>query len=103
MLDRLNLRNKAPAVNIQAAVTELSRTLGPPKSRAPHGQWIPYAWLVRGLVERGHEVSAAVRHVLENSGVKHGDTAFESLRMAFYKVRTREWPAQAEPEPEEFE
>jgi len=81
-------------MNIAAAVKELSKTLGTPKPRAAFGQWIPYAWLVRGLVEQGHGVSDAVHHVLDNSGFANNPQAFGSLRASFYKVKTAEWPVE---------
>ena len=80
-------------MNLQSTIKELSEKLGPPKPRAAHGQWLPYAWLVRGLVEKGYGITESVRNVLENSGVKHSKTAFGSLRAAFYKVRDEEYPA----------
>ena len=81
-------------MNLQSTIKEISNRLGPPKPRAAHGQWLPYAWLVRGLVEKGYGITESVRQVLENSGVKHSKTAFGSLRAAFYKVRDEEWPAE---------
>lgn len=89
----LQSRNTTP-VNVQAAIKELSRTLGPPKPRAAFGTWTTYAWLVRGLVEKGHGVTSAVNHVLDNSGLEHNDTAFGSLRAAYYKLKDAEWPAE---------
>lgn len=82
-------------MDVRSALEELSAKLGPPKHRAAHGQWIPYAWLVRGLVERGHGVTDAVNHVLENSGIppKEHKQAFGSVRAAYYTIRDREWPA----------
>lgn len=79
-------------MNIQAALNELSKTLGTPKPRAAHGAWVNPAWLVRGLVEKGHGVSAAVNHVLDNSGFGNNEQAFGSLRAAYYKIREDEWP-----------
>lgn len=96
-------------MNIDAAVTELERKLGKPRNRAAHGQWVPYAWIVRGLVERGHEVSESVRVVLAKSKIKCDPVVAEkSLRAAYYKVKPKPWPkeqadmvAGATPEPED--
>ena len=98
-------------MNIQSTIKELSDRLGPPKPRAAFGSWTPLAWLVRGLVERGHGVTDAVRHVLENSGFANSKSAFGSLRASYYKIRDAEWPAsisnkelkKIEPKYEEFE
>lgn len=81
-------------MNIKSLVKSISKKLGPPKSRAAHGQWTPYAWCVRGLTDRGYGVTQAVRHVLDNSGFANDVKAFGSLRAAFYKVKTLEWPAE---------
>ena len=98
-------------MDISATIKELSDRLGPPRERAPFGQWTSYAWIVRGLVEKHHGVTDAVRHVLENSGFVNSKSAFGSLRAAFYKIRDAEWPAEIsnkelkkiEPKYDEFE
>lgn len=88
-------------MDIKTTIKELSDRLGPPKQRAAFGQWIPAAWLVRGLVDRGHGVTDAVNHVLAESGLSHNKQSFGSLRAAYYKVKGKEWPAQLDnPEPE---
>lgn len=84
--------SKLLRMNVKAAIEELSKTLGKPKPRAAFGQWVPYAWLVRGLVEKGFGVSTAVNHVLENSGFASNKQAFGSLRASFYKIKDLEWP-----------
>jgi len=81
-------------MNIAAAVKELSKTLGTPKPRAAFGSLVPYAWLVRGLVEKGFGVSDSVHHVINNSGLKGSKQTFGSLRAAYYKVKTQEWPVE---------
>lgn len=81
-------------MNVKAAIQELSKTLGEPKPRAPFGQWPTFAWIVRGLVEKGHGVSDAVNHVLENSGLPKTRQSFGSLRAAYYQLKDREWPAE---------
>jgi hypothetical protein len=92
-------------MNVQAAIKELNKSLGPPKERAAFGTWPTYAWLVRGLVEKNHGVSDAVTHVLTQSGLPVTKRSFGSLRAAFYKIRLDEWPAaiaqKDAPEPEE--
>lgn len=96
-------------MNVQAAIKELQKTMPKSKPRAAFGTWPTYAWLVRGLVEKGHGISDAVNHVLTHSGVPNTKQSFGSLRAAFYKIRLDEWPAamapKTEPEPEgsEFE
>lgn len=96
-------------MDISATIKQLSEKLGKPKPRAAFGTWNSYSWLVRGLVERGHGVTAAVRHVLENSGMPDTPQAFGSLRASYYKIRDKEWPAEISNaemrkiEPDEFE
>lgn len=81
-------------MDVKTAIKELSDKLGPPKHRAAHGQWVPFAWLVRGLVERGHGVTDAVKHVLNDTGFSEDPSAFGSVRAAYYKVKDQEWPAE---------
>ena len=81
-------------MDINAVVKNLSAKLGPPKSRAAFGTWPTYAWVVRGLVERGYGVTAAVKQVLESTGHGNNEQAFGSLRAAYYHIKTAEWPAE---------
>ena len=81
-------------MNIRTTIAELNKSLGTPKPRQAFGTWPSYAWLVRGLVEKGHGVSDAVNHVLNNSGLPVTRQAFGSLRASFYQIKTREWPAE---------
>jgi hypothetical protein len=80
-------------VKLEAAIKEIQRGMGPPKFRAAHGQWVPYAWVVRGLVEKGHGVVDAVRAVVERANIHPPDVAIRSIRAAYYKIRTVPWPA----------
>jgi hypothetical protein len=79
-------------MSIQSAIDELSNKLGTPKERAPFGQWVPYAYLVRGLVEKNHGVSTSVTHVLTSTGKEVNKRTFGSLRAAYYKIRETPWP-----------
>lgn len=84
----------------------MAASIGESKGRIPYGQWIPLAWLTRGLVEKGYGVTQAVAHVLENSGFNYSVGAYESVRSAYYKIKDHPWPAafvQAEPETTDFE
>jgi hypothetical protein len=81
-------------VNIDAAIKEIAKGLGEPRYRATHGQWVPYAWIVRGLVERGHEVAASVRQVVSKGNLEPADVAERSLRAAYYKIRNKPWPVE---------
>lgn len=45
-------------------------------------------------MEKGYGISDAVNHVLNESGMPNNRQAFGSLRAAFYKVKTQEWPAE---------
>ncbi len=92
-------------MDIKSVIAEISAQLGPPKPRAAFGTWTPLAWVVRGLVERGHGITEAVNHVLDNAGIVHNERSFGSLRASYYKIRGAEWPAQfaAKDESETFE
>lgn len=85
--------DKATPVNIDVAIKRIDKIIGKPRFRAAHGQWTPYAWIVRGLVERGHLVVESVRSVVYSSGLTPVDVAERSIRSAYYKIREREWPA----------
>jgi hypothetical protein len=65
---------------------------------------VPYAWLVRGIVEQsksGRVVMDAVRTVLANEGLPMTEANERTLRVAYYGVRGKEWPVEpAEPAPE---
>lgn len=75
--------------------------MGNPKYRAAHGQWVPFAWLVRGLVERGHGVTDSVNVVIEQAKLTPVELAQKSLRAAYYKIRTKPWPKEMGEQPEE--
>lgn len=77
---------------IQATIDALSKRLGPTKQRAEFGQWVPYAYLVRGLTEKGHGVTAAVKHVLESAGMQVNSRTIGSLRARYYAIRETPWP-----------
>ena len=79
-------------MSIQSAIDDLSKKLGTPKERTPFGEWVPYAYLVRGLVEKGHGVTASVNHVLTSTGKAVDKRTFGSLRAAYYKIRETPWP-----------
>lgn len=60
--------------------------------RRPHKYWVPFAWMVRMLVEAGMGISDAVRTVLRNAETEVRPRDVASLRVVFYKIRTQEWP-----------
>lgn len=80
-------------MDIDAAIREVQKDMGVPGYRAAYGQHVPFAWIVRGLVEQGYGVSESVRKVVEKAGLTPVDRSVRSLRATYYKVRTREWPA----------
>ncbi len=58
---------------------------------------MPYAWLVRGIVEQsksGRVVMDAVRTVLANEGLPMTEANERTLRVAYYGVRGKEWPVE---------
>lgn len=81
-------------MNLQDTVQALAKSLGTPKPRAAFGTWPNYAWIVRGLVEKGYGISDAVNHVLNESGMPNTKQSFGSLRASYYQIKTREWPAE---------
>ena len=80
----------------------------PARTTKPQGFWVPYAWLVRGIVEQsksGRVVMDAVRTVLANEGLPMTEANERTLRVAYYGVRGKEWPVEPQllsaPEPAE--
>ena len=79
----------------------------PARTTKLQGFWVPYAWLVRGIVEQsksGRVVMDAVRTVLANEGLPMTEANERTLRVAYYGVRGKEWPVEpAEPQLEPAE
>ena len=61
------------------------------KQARPNGFWLPYAWMVRLLVEEGYQTIVAVRKVLDDAGLPFSDLA--SLRVVYHRIKKKEWPA----------
>jgi hypothetical protein len=75
----------------------------PTRDTKPQGFWLPYAWLVRSIVEQskgGRVVSSVVRSVLADEGLPLTATNERTLRVAYYGIRDKEWPTVAEEKPE---
>lgn len=75
----------------------------PTRDTKPQGFWLPYAWLVRSIVEQskgGRVVSSVVRSVLADEGLPMTATNERTLRVAYYSIRDKEWPPVAEEKPE---
>lgn len=60
--------------------------------RRTNKYWIPYAWAVRVLVDRGHGVTESVRTVLARAGKETTDSNVACLRVVYYNVRKLMWP-----------
>ena len=91
-------------MSIQDQIEKLQRASPPPRPRAAHGQWVEPAWIVRGLVEAGHQVTDACRYVIGSMDldVEEGK-AIRSLRQAYYAVRDKEfWPDDMKKASEDF-
>ena len=77
----------------------------PARATKPQGFWVPYAWLVRSIVEQskgGRVVMDAVRTVLTSEGLPMTPANERTLRVAYYGIRGKEWPELTEPsEPSE--
>lgn len=72
----------------------------PARTTKPQGFWVPYAWLVRGIVEQsksGRVVMDAVRTVLANEGLPMTEANERTLRVSYYGVRGKEWPVEPQP------
>jgi hypothetical protein len=78
----------------------------PTRTAKPQGFWVPYAWLVRSIVEQsksGRVVMDAVRTVLAREGLPMTLANERTLRVAYYGIRGKEWPElTAELSPEEL-
>lgn len=79
-------------MDVNVAIKEIAKGMGRPRFRAQHGEWVPYAWIVRGLVEKGHEVTASVKQVVEKGNLQPPEVAIRSVRAAYYKIRKKPWP-----------
>lgn len=67
----------------------------PARATRPQGFWVPYAWLVRSIVEQsegGRVVTDAVRTVLANEGLPLTAANERTLRVAYYGIREKDWP-----------
>lgn len=72
----------------------------PARATKPQGFWVPYAWLVRSIVEQskgGRVVMDAVRTVLTSEGLPMTPANERTLRVAYYGIRGKEWPELIEP------
>ena len=72
----------------------------PARATKPQGFWVPYAWLVRSIVEQskgGRVVMDAVRTVLANEELPMTEANERTLRVAYYGIRGKEWPDLIEP------
>ena len=72
----------------------------PARATKPQGFWVPYAWLVRSIVEQskgGRVVMDAVRTVLASEGLPMTPANERTLRVAYYGIRGKEWPELTEP------
>lgn len=75
----------------------------PARATRPQGFWVPYAWLVRSIVEQsegGRVVTDAVRTVLANEGLPLTAANERTLRVAYYGIREKDWPIVVVEEPE---
>lgn len=79
-------------MNIEAAIREISKDMGAPGFRAAYGQWTPYSWVVRGLVEQGYTVMESVREVVHRAGLMPEKLAIGGVRTAYYRNKGMPWP-----------
>lgn len=78
-------------MDVRARIDEILKRMPKPKFRASHGQWVKPAWVVRGLVEAGQPVTAAVRFVVREMCLTPPDLAERSVRQAYYDIRLKPW------------
>ena len=72
----------------------IAEELGDPRRKRVSGHWMPYAWAVRALVDRGYTPRLAAQEVLKRGGreeLNHGNV--ECVRVAYYTIRNKPWPA----------
>lgn len=79
-------------MNIEVAIREISKDMGAPGFRAAYGQWTPYSWVVRGLVEQGYNVLESVREVVHRAGLTPEKLAMGGIRTAYYRNKDLPWP-----------
>src|SRR6478735_3597903 len=82
-------------MSLRTTIESLAKTAPPPKFRAAHGQWVPYAWMVRGLAEAGQPIMEAARIVVREMALEPHDLAIRSIRQAYYAIRNKPWPEEA--------
>ena len=86
-------------MNIDQIAREIMRRKPlPANRRAPHGQWVRPAWVVRKLVEDGWGVKDAVAQVCETLNLHPRDRALNGVRAAYYEVRNKDWAELGETE-----
>lgn len=69
------------------SLKKLLKAAGEPKAKAPYRHWVPYAWSVRDLVERGFAVADAMRTVNKVYALGLSNFGFQSLRSAYYRIK----------------
>jgi len=114
MTDTVSIASLNMPINDRKAMEALMEELGvvvkreqkrSTKSRA-EGFWIPYAWMVRAIMEHyltepssrtvtksgKLKVAKVVRVVLRRAGIKVSAKTENCLRVVYYGVRDRQWP-----------
>lgn len=60
--------------------------------RNTHNYWIPFAWAVRGMTDRGYGVTESARAVLARGNVEATKENIACLRVVYYRVKKLMWP-----------
>ena len=77
-------------MNVDETVNEIVRRNGAPKApRASYGQWNQPAMVVAGLVEKGFNVTEAVRQVIRLKEFTQPSQAFAGIRARYYALHPR--------------
>lgn len=69
------------------SLKKLLKAAGEPKAKAPYRHWVPYAWSVRDLVDRGYAVADALRAVNKVYSLGLCGAGFQSMRSAYYRIK----------------
>lgn len=60
--------------------------------RNTHNYWIPFAWAVRAMTDRGYGVTESARAVLNRGKVELTKENVACLRVVYYRIKKLMWP-----------
>jgi hypothetical protein len=77
-------------------IDKIASALGDAPRRRTHGYWLPLAWAIRALVERGYGVTESAKEVLRRAEVDATPENINCVRVVYYKVKKKMWPKNLE-------